>query len=103
MNQLIPIVDQWYQDSRSGSLFEIVAIDRGTIQVQYEDGEIADIDVESWQELQLLDAAAPEDWRSPFELDSDLDLDTDTPFHPTAWSSPLTSVEPETMLGVEDL
>jgi len=96
MSKLTPTIDQWYQDSRSGTLFEIVAwdADEGTVQVQYLDGERA--------ELALLPAAAPEDWRSAFELDGDIGLDPDAAMHPTAWGNPLTSVEPEAMLGVEE-
>ena len=105
MSQLSPVVDQWYQDSRTGALFEIVAwdADESTVQVQYLDGEITDFDLETWGELVLLPAAAPEDWRTAFELDSDVNIDPDAALHPTAWSSPLSSVEPEAMLGVEDL
>lgn len=106
MSQLTPKIDQWYQDSRTGTLFEIVAwdTDENTVQVQYLDGEIADLDLEFWAELALQPAAAPEDWRSAFELDDDaFSADPDAALHPTAWASPVSSVEPETMVGVEDL
>ncbi len=104
MSLLSPVVDYWYQDSRTGALFEIVAWDpdENTVQVQYLDGEITDFDLETWGELVLLPAAAPEDWRTAFELDGDANLDPDAAFHPTAWGSPLAGVEPETMVGVED-
>jgi hypothetical protein len=46
--------------------------------------------------------AAPEDWRNPFELDDEDNLDPDLPFHPEDWNSPLSLIEPETMYGVED-
>lgn len=104
MSKLTPKIEQWYQDSASGAVFEIVAldIDEGTVQVQYLDGEIANIDPEDWNELLLQKAAAPEDWRSAFELDGEADLDPDAAFHPTTWGSPLISMEPDTMLGVEE-
>ena len=105
MSELKPVIGHWYQDDRNGALFEIVAwdADEGTVQVQYFDGEIADFDLESWAELALRPAAAPEDWRSAFELDDEEEFDPDAAMHPTAWGNPLASVEPETMLGVEDL
>ena len=104
MSQPIPKIDQWYQDLNTGALFEIVAwdVEEGTVQVQYLDGEITDLDLESWGELALQPATAPEDWRTAFELDSDLESDQDAALHPVAWGSPLASVEPENMLGVED-
>lgn len=105
MSQVIPQIHHWYQDSRSGAVFEIVALDveESTVQVQYVDGEIAALDRESWGELILGPAAAPEDWRSACELDDDLDTHSDDAIHPTVWASPLASVEPDTMLGVEDV
>ena len=33
------------------------------------DGEVTEYDLEVWRMLQLQRAAAPEDWRTPFELD----------------------------------
>ena len=104
MSQLRPVIGQWYQDSRTSALFEIVAWDpdENTVQLQYLDGEIADMDLESWGDLVLLPAAAPEDWRTAFELDDDACVDPDAAFHPPAWGSPLAGVEPEAMLGVED-
>lgn len=102
MTRHIPQIGHWYQDSDSGLLFEIVALDRdeGTVQVQYVDGELADYDLDSWADMQLRSAAAPEDWRSAFELDEDEQLDA--ALRPTQWGSPLSRIEPETMLGVDD-
>jgi hypothetical protein len=99
-----PEIDQWYQDSRNGALFEIVAIDtdEGTVEVQYLDGEIAEFDLDSWGELVLLKAAAPEDWSSSYEVDRDLVADPDATFRPTVWGNPLSRVEPEATLGIED-
>jgi hypothetical protein len=103
MSVITPKIDHWYQDSRSGALFEIVAwdSDEGTVQVQYLDGEIADFDLDSWSELALRPAAAPEDWRSAFEVDES--GDPDAAWHPPGWGSPLASVEPDTMYGVEEI
>lgn len=105
MSRLTPEVGQWYLDSRSGQLFEIVASDgsEGSIQVQFLDGEVTDYDLESWAELALQSAAAPEDWRTGFEVAPEENIDPDAAFHPTSWSSPLSEIEPDTMVGVEDV
>ena len=98
-------VGLWYQDRDTGLLFEIVAtdLDEGTVQVQYLDGEIADFDTESWAFLNLLPAAEPEDWRSVLEVDDDYSPDTDMAGYPLQWGSPLSRIEPETVLGIEDI
>ena len=79
MNMIKPVVGQWYRDV-SDALFEIVAIDTAdeSIEVQYFDGSIAEMDFDSWNE-QLLDGAleladAPEDWSGSVDIDR-LDLD----------------------------
>jgi hypothetical protein len=104
MSRLTPEIGQWYQDSQSGQMFEVVARDsaEGSVQVQYVDGELSDLDLESWADMPLRPAAAPEDWRTGFEVDTDDDGDPDAALHPTAWSSPLEAIEPDTMYGVED-
>ena len=51
----------------------------------------------------LEEVEAPEDWRAAFELDDDDMLDPDLPIHPEDWGSPLNSIEPDAMYGVEDL
>jgi len=104
MSRHPPQVGQWYQDRGSGQVFEVVALDQdeGTIQVQYLDGAITDYDIEAWAEADLHRAAEPEDWRAAFELDEDPSLDIDAVFHPVNWASPLSRIEPEAVLGVED-
>lgn len=104
MSRYPPLVGQWYEELDSGQLFEIVAYDRdsATVQVQYLDGEITDYDLESWGQLDLAPAPEPEDWRSAFELDEESRLDPDAAMHPLQWGSPLSRVEPDTVLGIED-
>lgn len=104
MSRLLPEIGRWYQELGSRQVFEIVALDReeGTVQIQYLDGEIADYDLEAWGELTLVGAAAPEDWRTAFELDDDVAMDPDAALQPPQWGNPLSRIEPETMLGIDD-
>jgi hypothetical protein len=105
MGHFVPTIGFWYQEADSGQLFEVVSVDHeaGTVEVQYLGGEIADFDIEAWAELALAPAAAPEDWRSAFELDSDDIQDPDAAMHPLQWGSPLAGIEPDRMLGVDEL
>ena len=104
MSRYLPQVGHWFQDRNGGQLFEVVAFDRdeGTVQVQYLDGEIADYELDSWAQLDLVVAAEPEDWRSAFELDDEFSSDPDAALQPLQWGSPLSRIEPDTVLGIED-
>jgi hypothetical protein len=99
MNNLMPEVSAWYQDVVSGSLFEVVAIDEAssTIEIQLIDGEVGEYDSSSWKQLYLTPAEPPEDWRSPFELNSEDKAYGDQTFVPENWSGALSELEPELM------
>lgn len=49
-----PVVGAIYQDP-DGVAFEVVSFDEddGTIEVQYEDGEVGEIDIDAWYEMEL--------------------------------------------------
>jgi hypothetical protein len=79
MNVIKPIVGQWYRGG-TNELFEVVAIDDDdeTIEIQYFDGTVAEVDFEAWNEQlldELIDAAdAPEDWSGAVDMEAE-DLD----------------------------
>lgn len=77
-----PAIGKWYLDNADQQLFEIVAIDDDdeTIEIQYFDGSIEELDNELWKEMELTSAAAPEDWSGPFDdLEADDMADPDNP------------------------
>ena len=49
-----PVVGAMYEDE-NGLAFEVLSIDEddGTIEVQYENGEVSEIDVDAWYEMEL--------------------------------------------------
>ncbi|MFK7830391.1 MAG: DUF6763 family protein [Congregibacter sp.] len=104
MTTVVPKIGHWYQEG-NGPLFEIVTFepDEASVQVQYLDGELADFDLETWGVMAAKPAAAPEDWRTAFELDDGSSVDPDAALHPVEWDSPLTSIEPDAICGVEDI
>ena len=63
---------QWYKRQDLNALFEVVALDsdEGTIEIQYFDGEIEELDQASWDLLSINDVAPPEDWSGALEVDS---------------------------------
>lgn len=96
-NTLLPEVSAWYQDISSGNLFEIVAVDEdsGTIEYQMVDGEVGEYDITTWQQLYLVAAEAPEDWRTPYELNSEDQAYGDQTLVPENWSGALADIEPD--------
>ena len=64
MSELIPTVGTWYRNLEDGCLFEVVATDEddGTIEIQYFESEIEELDMDTWEEMELEMTAAPEDW-----------------------------------------
>lgn len=99
MNTLAPEVSAWYQDVVSGSLFEVVAIDEssGTIEFQMIDGEVGEYDTSTWHQLYLAPAEAPEDWRTPYEMNFEDSTDSDNAFVPDNLSGVLSDIEPDLM------
>jgi hypothetical protein len=93
MNAIRPIVGQWYRGG-TNELFEVVAIDDHdqTIEIQYFDGTVAEMEFDSWTE-QLLDelidsADAPEDWSGAVDVEAE-DLDREFEDNArTLWSTP---------------
>jgi len=81
-NHPVAAIGKWFLDNADSQLFRVVAIDEDdeTIEIQYFDGAIEDIDTDLWDEMELTSAAAPEDWSGPFDdLEADDMADPDTP------------------------
>ncbi|BCX82679.1 hypothetical protein MIT9_P2265 [Methylomarinovum caldicuralii] len=69
MNELDPIVGNWYLDLETDQKFEVVAVDEdsGAIEIQYHDGNIDELDFDAWQALNLEPIEPPEDWAAPLD------------------------------------
>ena len=70
-----PAIGDWYRLS-GGALFEVVALDDsdGTIEIQYFDGTVEEMDIEDWEtqweEGALETAEAPEDWSGSVDVEA---------------------------------
>ena len=74
MSDVDPIIGNWYRNQETGNDFEVVALDEDaqTIEIQYFDGEVEELDLDAWYELAIESIEAPEDWSGPFDqLESD--------------------------------
>lgn len=74
LNQLRPVVDQWYANGNKEGMFRVVAMDEaaGTIEIQQFGGDVQELDADDWRHLQIEPIEPPEDWRGPFD---DLEAD----------------------------
>src|ERR1700761_8054778 len=79
MNVVKPIVGAWYRGAIN-ELFEVVALDDQdeTIEIQYFDGSVTEIDFDSWNDQLregLLEASdPPDDWSGAVDIEAE-DLD----------------------------
>lgn len=90
-----PVVDSWYEDGR-GRKFTIVAMDadEGTIELQFFEGEVEEVEMVDWYQLQPQQIPPPEDWSGPFDdLVSDDFGDTEKPKHPEDWNGPANEMD----------
>lgn len=74
MSDVDPIIGNWYRNEETGNDFEVVALDEDaqTVEIQYFDGELEELDLDAWYELPLEAIETPEDWSGPFdELEPD--------------------------------
>lgn len=79
MSDVDPIIGNWYRNEETGNDFEVVALDEDaqTIEIQYFDGEVEELELDTWYELPLEAIEAPEDWSGPFDEVEGDDLDYD--------------------------
>jgi len=73
-NKVMPVPDptigRWYRRT-NGQLFEVVAVDEEdeTIELQFFDGTIDEVDRDTWSKLLIERVAAPEDWSGSVDMD----------------------------------
>ncbi len=74
-----PQIGFWYVDPQDDSLFEIVAIDEnfGTIEIQFDNGDIDELEFEQWDNNQYLASSSPNDPAAAYGMTSDDSWDDD--------------------------
>ena len=73
-----PVIGEWFRRT-GGDSFEVVAIDRDdrTIEIQYFDGTVEEIEVDEWLEDEIEACEAPEDWTGSVDVEPE---DTENEF-----------------------
>ena len=74
-----PVRGQWYENLEDDDLFQVLSVDEDAelIEIQYVDGDIEEIDYDTWQELDLDLTDEPEGWTGSEEEDLDEDEEDD--------------------------
>lgn len=91
-----PIVGNWYQRLDKGQTFQVVAVDEkaDSVEIQHFDGDVEEMDLDTWYRLELQPIEAPENWSGPLDVAEVDDLTgteiSDTP--PEDWAEPLEEV-----------
>jgi hypothetical protein len=59
-----PVAGQWYENIDENESFRVLSVDEDSelIEIEYLDGDIEEIDLDTWQELDLDKIDQPEGW-----------------------------------------
>ena len=75
-----PAAGQWYENLEENESFRVLSVDEDaeTVEIEYLDGDIEEIDLDTWAELDLDKIDEPEGWAgSDQDVDDDDDDDDD--------------------------
>lgn len=87
-----PRIGQWYRHLDKGESFLVTGYDEptGTAEIQFFDGDLDEIDADSWSALPLVPAEPPEDWTGPLDSVPHDDLGySETAMTGSDWEAPL--------------
>lgn len=87
-----PIVDNWYYHLDKGQKFLVVAIDadRQSVEIQHFDGDLEEVNINEWYEMDIAVSEAPENWSGPIDVTELDDYGTEiTDTRPEDWTDPL--------------
>jgi len=70
-----PTPGQWYEDLDSEDIFKVLSVDpdEEIVRIQWLDSEVQDIDLDTWNEMDLELAEEPEGWVDEDAADEDDD------------------------------
>jgi hypothetical protein len=72
-----PVPSQWYENVEEEESFRVLSVDEDSelIEIEYLDGDIEELDLEAWHEMDLEKIAQPEGWSESDDEDTDEDED----------------------------
>ena len=68
-----PVSGQWYENLEDEESFRVLTVDEDSelVEIEYLDGEIEEIDLETWHEMDLDRTDEPEGWAESDEDDDE--------------------------------
>ena len=68
-----PVRGQWYENLEDDDVFQVLSVDEDAelVEIQYVDGDIEEIDYETWKEMDLELTDEPEGWTGSDEDELD--------------------------------
>ena len=72
-----PVAGQWFEDLEEEELFLVLAVDpdEELVKIQYENGDIEEIDLDTWHVLDLEKTTQPDGWSGSVADDEDDEAD----------------------------
>ena len=73
-----PVKGQWYENVEEDETFRVLSVDEDSelVEIEYLDGDIEEMDLDAWHEMDLERIEEPEGWAADDEdEDEDEDLD----------------------------
>jgi hypothetical protein len=72
-----PVPGQWYENVEEEESFRVLSVDEDSerLEIEYLDGDIEEIDLETWREMDLERIEEPEGWSKSDDEDAEDDED----------------------------
>lgn len=90
--EIEPVPNNWYRHLDKGQTFVVIEVDEhdGIVEIQHYDGDLEQIELAVWNEMDLELAEEPEDWTGPVDDVETDDLDyTETDMSAEDWRGSL--------------
>jgi hypothetical protein len=74
-----PVPGKWYENKEEEETFRVLSVDEDDelVEIEYLDGEIEELDLDTWHELDLEPTEEPEGWSDDADDDEEDDDDFD--------------------------
>ena len=74
-----PVPGKWYENKEEDETFRVLSVDEDDelVEIEYLDGEIEELDLDTWHELDLEPTEEPEGWSDDADDDEEEEEDED--------------------------